>query len=685
MPDPVTAKFCVTLLSGIVATAGGPLLTGLDYGVDLFFAKLVPGRGNAASTLYRALATDLERFKQSEYPAPEAAALFDAALAQMAERPELRRYTAAQFMAHHLRPEAAAADLLKTLDLDADAGIRASAQAILEAFFAKLRHEEALLREITPDIDTAVLETRDAVLRIEAKGDAANAALAARYVGELAAKDQALSAKEGELAALRLAVAALTKNAETPGAPPDLEHALDRLAQGETDEARAVFAAILERKAQSAADKAAEAEADRREAAEAARHLGALASLDNTAEALKAYRRAADLDPDDAWTWIFIARLERVAGNLAAAESAATRAENAARAQSNERDVMVAQNERGDIYTAQGALAAAETAYQIAIRTAKALVERDSNNIEWQHDLSVSHNKIGDVQAAQGNPESALDAYTTSLALRKALVAHDPSNAERQCNLSVVYIKIGDVQMRTHDDLVGALNAYTASLDIRNALVACDPENAWWQRKLSVSHERVGDVRMAQRDFADAIKAYEASLAIAEMLVVRDPNNTEWQRDLSMSHIKIGDVRVAQRNFADALKAYLSSLTIIKALVECDSDNTEWQRDLSGSHEKIGNVRVAQRAYAGALRAYSISLALREKLAQRDPDNAGWQRDLIVSNVKLAEVQRNLKQAAKRYMVALQIARALDKAGRLAPADIWMIPEIERRLALVSR
>jgi TPR repeat protein len=43
-----------------------------------------------------------------------------------------------------------------------------------------------------------------------------------------------------------------------------------------------------------------------RDAAEAARHLGALAFLDNTEEALRWYRRAVELDPANAdeWNWL---------------------------------------------------------------------------------------------------------------------------------------------------------------------------------------------------------------------------------------------------------------------------------------------------------------------------------------------------------------------------------------------
>jgi hypothetical protein len=95
-------------------------------------------------------------------------------------------------------------------------------------------------------------------------------------------------------------------------------------------------------------------------------------------------------------------------------------------------------------------------------------------------------------------------------------------------------------------------------------------------------------------------------------------------------------------------------------------------------------VLVAQGNLPAALESYQASLAIAERLARADPGNAGWQRDLIISNVKLAQVTDSPAIVRKHYAAALAIAEDLAKRGRLAPADAWMIDDLQARLAAIG-
>ena len=97
--------------------------------------------------------------------------------------------------------------------------------------------------------------------------------------------------------------------------PPGVKDALAALAQGQTEAAKAIFTKTVEAKADEGA-------AANREAAEAARHLGALAFLDNTEEALRWYRRAAKLDPANANAWNQLGHLYHRTGQVDQAEAA---------------------------------------------------------------------------------------------------------------------------------------------------------------------------------------------------------------------------------------------------------------------------------------------------------------------------------------------------------------------------
>ena len=317
----------------------------------------------------------------------------------------------------------------------------------------------------------------------------------------------------------------------------------------------------------------------------------------------------------------------------------------------------------GDLIKSQGDGAGALAAYQAGLAIAKGLAKRDPANTQWQRDLSVSNNKIGDVLVAQGYGPGALAAYQAGLTIREGLAKRNPANTQWQRDLSVSHERIGDVLV-SQGDGAGALAAYEAGLSIREGLAKRDPANTQWQRDLSVSHDRIGDVLVAQGDGAEALAAYQAGLTIREGLAKRDPANTQWQRDLVESKIKIGDVLVAQGDGSGALAAYQAGLAIAEGLASRDPVNTQWQRDLSLSHDRIGDVLVARGDGPGALEAYQAGLAIAEGLARRDPANTQWQRDLSVSRDRIGNVlvaQGDGPGALAAYEAGLAIREGLAK------------------------
>lgn len=109
---------------------------------------------------------------------------------------------------------------------------------------------------------------------------------------QLEVKDQQLQLREEQTKQLSDAVAALAMEKDKPDAPPGLDQALTNLEQGDTESAKAIFQQLLDKKS-------AEAKIASQEAAAAAQHLGALALLDNQQEAVTAFERAIELDPEN--------------------------------------------------------------------------------------------------------------------------------------------------------------------------------------------------------------------------------------------------------------------------------------------------------------------------------------------------------------------------------------------------
>jgi tetratricopeptide (TPR) repeat protein len=435
-----------------------------------------------------------------------------------------------------------------------------------------------------------------------------------------------------------------------------LQSALNLLKENKVAEAETLLRAIAE-------EKAARAQNDRRDAAVAWRNLATSVGLSDPKRALDAYKKAAELDPDDIESTFWIGRIQIDRGFLDEAEMQFQRVLSLPTTDDQATYKLQADLGLGDIRVQRGDLSGALDFYKQAFAVASRRSVSDPSNNTRQRDLADATIRMGNVETAEGNLPAALASYQAGLAIAERLVKSDPGNAGWQRDLSV-YDKVGDAQV-AQGNLPAALTSYQASLAIRERLAKSDAGNAGWQRDLSVSHGRVGDVQVAQGNLPAALISYQASLAIAERLVKSDPGNASWQRDLSVSYGRVGDVQVAQANLSAALTSYQAGLAIAERLVKSDPGNAGSQRDLSVSYDKVGDLEVAQGSLSAALTSYQASLAIRERLAKSDPGNAGWQRDLSVSHGRVGDVQvaqGNLPAALISYQASLAIAERLAKA-----------------------
>ena len=503
-------------------------------------------------------------------------------------------------------------------------------------------------------------------------------------IDELARKNRQLDEQNAEIARLarenqelrRAAIARTLTAAAQPGAKDAATAAAEALHAGDTGPAEDYLGGEERADAAHIGRSGADAAALRREAAARAREQAALATGRDVQAALAAYQRAAEYDPDDAWTHFLIGDLQIAVGSVDAARrsyergaaAAKTRLESTPSDVDARRDLSVSHDRTGDVLMAQGNSPGALAAYREALAIREALAAREPDNTDCQRDLSVSRNKIGNVLVAQGDGAGALAAYREGLAIREALAARDPVNAEWQRDVSVSHNRIGDLLV-AQGDRPGALAAYRQSLAIAEALAARDPGNTEWQRDVSINHERFGEALMAEGDRLAALAAYRKGLAIAETLAARDPDNTQWQRDLSASHERIGDVLAAQGDSPGALEAYRRTLAIVAALAASDPANAQWQSDLADSHNNIGNVLNAAGDGRGALAAYRNALAIREALAARDPANARWAVDLALSCGKLGSLTHELGAAERRSFLTRgrAILERLKTTGQLLP------------------
>ena len=169
-------------------------------------------------------------------------------------------------------------------------------------------------------------------------------------------KDKQIQDKDGLIKSLTEAVAALSKGQGIDASQAERNAAFAALAQGNTTLAKSLFAKAAEK-----------AEQPAKQGAEAYRNLGALAYLDNTQEALQAYRRATQLDPGNADGWNRLGQLLVRVGDLDAAIAAFKAVLALGEQHGDKEEIAWAYGNLGVVYQTHGDLDKAIEYYQKAL------------------------------------------------------------------------------------------------------------------------------------------------------------------------------------------------------------------------------------------------------------------------------------------------------------------------------
>ncbi|CAK8724864.1 Tfp pilus assembly protein PilF [Candidatus Electrothrix aarhusensis] len=250
--------------------------------------------------------------------------------------------------------------------------------------------------------------------------------VAEQLYAQLDTKDQQLSTKDEQIKALTEAVTALSKT----GAPAkSINDALRALEQGDTKQAQAIFAEVLR-------SKVAEGQQANKEAAAAARHLGALAYMNDTKAAFAAYRTAVELDPDNTQGLNMLGLLLQCTGELDKAEEMHKKALEINNNSGCKEGTACANINLGIVYQRRGELGKAEQLYREALK--------DSKNAGDTEGVARAYGNLGLVYADRGNMDQAKEMHRKALAINEALGRKD-GMAKQYAALGLVYQKRGDL------------------------------------------------------------------------------------------------------------------------------------------------------------------------------------------------------------------------------------------------
>lgn len=300
-------------------------------------------------------------------------------------------------------------------------------------------------------------------------------ALVTKYKTELDQRDQTI-------ATLTNTVEALATEQNDPDAPQGISEALASLEQGDTAKAEAIFAEILK-------TKEAEGQASLKEAAQAAKHIGTLAYLHDTEKALAAYKKASQLDPDDADAWNKLGHLLLRTGDLAGAERAFNKVLALGNITEDRQVIAAATGNLGIAAQIRGNLNQAEDYHQQALTIGTELDSKEDN--------AASLGNLAFIAKARGNLQQAEDYLSQSLTLNTEL-GHKEGMARDLGNLGIIAL--------SQDELDLAEDRHQQSLAISTELgrkegMACQLGN-------------LGNVALRRGDLQRAENYHQQSFAI---------------------------------------------------------------------------------------------------------------------------------------------------------------------------
>ena len=231
-------------------------------------------------------------------------------------------------------------------------------------------------------------------------------------------------AKDEQIKALTEVVTALSRGQGIVASQSELNAALAALAQGNTTLAKSLFAKTAEK-----------AEQQAKQGAEALRNLGALAFLDNTQEALQAYRRATQLDPDNADGWNQLGSLLLRVGDLTDAIAAYNTVLVLGEKHGDKQEIAVAYGNLGIVYQTRGDLDKAIEFYQKALTLNEDLGSKEN--------MAANYGNLGNVYQTRGDLNKAVEFHQKALQLHEEL-GRKEGMAVNYGNLGLVYNTRGD-------------------------------------------------------------------------------------------------------------------------------------------------------------------------------------------------------------------------------------------------
>ena len=333
--------------------------------------------------------------------------------------------------------------------------------------------------------------------------------------------------KDEQIKALTEAITALTKGQGIDATQAERDAAFSALKQGNTAIAKSLFANTAEKYEKQSKQLTDGAEQKSKQAAESLRYMGALAFLDNTQEALQAFRRATQLDPDNADGWnyfgVLLARVGRINEAIAAFNTVFALGDK----HGNKLDMSFAYGNLGLIYNMLGDLDKSIEFHQKALR-----LHKDLGNKEG---MAGQYGNLGNIYSIRGDLDKAIEFQQKSLVINEEL-GNLKGMASDYGNLGIIH------QMR------GALDKAT---EFHQRALKLD-EDLGIKEGMAINYGNLGIVYQTLGNLNKAIEYQQKALKLDEELRNKEGMSSNYG-NLGVAYQMRGDLDKAIEYHQEAL------------------------------------------------------------------------------------------------------------------------------------
>lgn len=323
---------------------------------------------------------------------------------------------------------------------------------------------------------------------------------------------------------LRKAITALVQG-KTHATPSQIDAAFAALRKGDSSLALRYFEEEDARRDEEANDKL---------RAEIKCNIGALAFKNDTQKSLKAYRRATQLDPDNADGWNLLGTLLVRIGELDEAINAYQTVLRLGQEHKDQEEIAMVYGNLGNVCYKLGKLNNADNYYRQSLKIYKKLRIKEG--------LANQYGNIGNVYRDRKNMNGALMYYNRSFEINKDLECKD-GMADNYTNLGSVY----DIKK----DWNRAEEYYKKALEIY--------ENIGHKEGMADNYQNLGNMfHMSSDNFDTADEYFKKALKINKDL--------EYKDGIARNYANLGALYETKQDYKKAREYWKESASIYKAL-----------------------------------------------------------------------------------------------------------------------